>query len=77
MVYPEFVSIVDAFKEEFARYMDSDNKYIKFAIEEYFSKIFNDNADCPKITVNCEEKIRSGIQVKSFLKMFFIRRSYC
>ena len=35
---------------------------IKFAIEGYFSEVFEDDAQCPAV-VNCEEKTRGGIQV--------------
>lgn len=61
--YPNFNLSLIAFKNDFAHYLDSDDKYIKFAVQEYFSKFFNDNAEYPTVIVNCEEKERGGIQV--------------
>lgn len=57
--FPKFGPILRAFKNDFAHYLDSDDRHIKFAVEEYFSKFFGDNAEYPNVVVNCKEKQRS------------------
>lgn len=82
--YPNFSLIRIAFKNDFAHYLDSDDKHIKFAMEEYFSKLYSDNAEYPTIVVNCEDKERGGIQVSVIDKRVFyeikkcvLGRTYC
>uniref|UniRef100_A0A1I7U8H9 Ubiquitin-like domain-containing protein n=1 Tax=Caenorhabditis tropicalis TaxID=1561998 RepID=A0A1I7U8H9_9PELO len=60
--YPRFGPKLRSFKSDFAHYLDSDDKHIEFALQEYFSKIHGDSAENPTVVVNCEEKARGGIQ---------------
>lgn len=62
-IFPKFCPMLRAFRNDFGDYLDSENKHIKFAVEEYFSKVFGDNAEYPTVVVTCEAKQRSGIQV--------------
>ncbi|KAI6188360.1 hypothetical protein M3Y98_00346400 [Aphelenchoides besseyi] len=64
VTYPAYDETYRQFKAHFSHRMDQTFKYIEIAVQGYFSKVLNDNAECPTLQFKCEKKApeESGIQ---------------
>ena len=62
-VYPSFGDIASDFRRDFGRYLDNSNKYLTYAVEGYFAKLFRDDPENPEVRIKCRPKEKSGAQV--------------
>ena len=63
LAYTHFNRIVEDFVTDFAHHLDNVNKYLTYAAESYFTKLFHDDPEHPEVRIKCREKEKSGAQV--------------
>lgn len=68
--YPLFVKNRSEFCKKYAHILDNVDEHMKNAAKWYFSTIFNEDAECPNVVVDFEEKQVRGVQV-SLMKCVF------
>jgi len=66
MVYPKLGDVQLDFTEKFTEFMDHGFKYIELAVKDFFPKYHKDDAELPKITVECRKK-SSAASIKDIL----------